>query len=317
MNGRDQTGHPEAERLQALLDDALDPRERRQVEEHVRACRRCASELEAWSLVFQELDALPTLRPHEGFAARVLQGVRVPEPRPLPARAWDRVRAWAGSSATGHPEAEILQDLADGALPGRRARDVARHLETCASCRTEAEAWTGLVRGLGRLPRHAPGEGFADAVMAQVRVPAEATAPVPARSFVPALAAASLRLARGMVPRSRRAWAALSGAAVTPAVTVALVLWTVFSSSTLTPSALASFVWWQLGDLAASMWARLSGAVAGTAGTTGLEAAWSALASAPLAIAALAAVYTVLVALALRVLVRNLFLAPAANRKHA
>src|SRR5690606_4628116 len=163
----------------------------------VRACRRCASELEAWILVFQELDALPKLRPREGFAARVLQGVHVPEPRPLPARAWDRVRApagrpgtgppeaaslqdpgdggrpGAGSPATGHPEAEIVQELADGVLPGRRARDVARHLETCASCRTEAEAWTGLVRGLGRLPRHAPREGFADAVMAQVRVPAE------------------------------------------------------------------------------------------------------------------------------------------------
>jgi hypothetical protein len=94
-----------------------------------------------------------------------------------------------------------------------------------------------------------PSEGFSQSVMSEIRIPA----PAPVVAKVPEWRRA-LRWARRLVPQTRQAWAALSGIAVTPAVTLGLLFWTLFTHPTLTPSALASFAWWKASDLATAAW---------------------------------------------------------------
>ncbi len=56
---------------------------------------------------------------------------------------------------------------AQGLLPA--ARDI--HLAQCAQCRAAAEHERKLFRELAQLPRFAPEFGFAERVMAKVRIP--------------------------------------------------------------------------------------------------------------------------------------------------
>jgi len=56
---------------------------------------------------------------------------------------------------------------AQGLLPA--ARDI--HLAQCAQCRASAEHERKLFRELAQLPRFAPEFGFAERVMARVRIP--------------------------------------------------------------------------------------------------------------------------------------------------
>jgi hypothetical protein len=105
--------------------------------------------------------------------------------------------------------------------------------------------------------------------------------------------------------------------AVTPAVTVGLVLYAVFSHPTLTPGALASFVWWQLSDLALAAWSVASTAVIESASLFDVYSVVGAFASAPLALAAGALAYALASALALRVLYKNLFANRSLDRRYA
>jgi hypothetical protein len=129
--------------------------------------------------------------------------------------------------------------------------------------------------------------------------------------------AAWLRRAGRLVPKSRRAWAALSGAAVTPLVTLGLVGYAVFSSPALTPGALASYAWWQIGDLAAAVWAAGTGLVADATWSLGLQGLIGSLGTAgPAALAGGAIAYSLLLVLALRVLYKNLVTACAVEFGH-
>src|SRR6478672_10044758 len=49
------------------------------------------------------------------------------------------------SNARRHPDGEVLLRLADGELPGRQARKVRSHLESCWQCRTEFEDMQSIV----------------------------------------------------------------------------------------------------------------------------------------------------------------------------
>lgn len=297
MNERIPTQHLGAEDLQALIEGALPQGGRARLEEHLASCARCAAELDAWRAVFHALDALPELAPSAAFGDRVMAGVRVSEPRSLAARA----RALVGFGAlAGHPAPDRLQDLAEGCLPARLAARVRTHLEACPTCATEAAAWRATFDHLQGLKRLAPAAGFADRVMAQVRVPV----PVPQR--VPEWRRA-LAWARSMVPRTRRAWAAVSGVAVTPAVTLGLVVWTLASHPTLTAGALASFVWWKASALAALAWEAVAARALQSAG---LFEAYSFFGSLPWSPAALAGAVTALSAATVAatwVLYKNLF----------
>jgi anti-sigma factor RsiW len=267
--------HPSAEEFQALLEGELPAGERSRVEEHLAQCARCAEELEGWQVLFRDLAELSELAPSAAFGDRVLAGVARPEPRSLAARA----RGLLGlPDAAAHPAGDRLQDFVEGILPARQAARIRTHLESCPACATDADAWRATFARLGGLERLHPAEGFADGVMAAVRVPA----PVPER--LPEWRRA-LAWARGLVPQTRRAWAAVSGVAVTPAATLGLVTWTLVSHPTLTPGALASFMRWKASALVLGAWDALASRALES---PGLFEAYSFLGSIPWSPAALA-----------------------------
>lgn len=297
MIQRTTSGHLSADVLQALLEGELPVGERARAEEHLGACVRCAAELDGWRSLFERLGELPELTPPADFAERVMDEFVTAEPLPLAAR----IRARLGFAAPStHPSAERLQDFIERLLPARQAARVRTHLDACPACAAEAASWRTTFTYLQELERFAPSESFATRVMAGVRV----SAPAPAR--VPEWTRA-LRWVRGLVPQTRQAWAAVSGVALTPAVTVGLVLWTVFSHPTLTGAALASFVWWKASALATMAWQALSTRALQSASLFEVYSLFGSLASSP---AALAAVFLALSAgtvVAAWVLYRNLF----------
>lgn len=66
-----------------------------------------------------------------------------------------------------HLTTEEIELWAQGLLPASRAM----HLADCSLCRVEAERERKVILELVQLPRFAPAAGFANRVMAQVRVP--------------------------------------------------------------------------------------------------------------------------------------------------
>ncbi len=67
-----------------------------------------------------------------------------------------------------HLTPEEIELWAQGLLPA--ARDI--HVAQCAECRAAAERERKLLRELARLPRFTPEFGFAERVMAKVKIPA-------------------------------------------------------------------------------------------------------------------------------------------------
>jgi anti-sigma factor RsiW len=307
--------HLSAEQIQAFLEGDLprDGLESRRIEEHLMGCARCSAEVEAWRVLFadlRELAARPLPRPSPGFADRVMREVQVPAPL--------REKRRSGFGRR-HLSGDVLQDLADGLVSPRRAARAHAHIRGCATCAGELDAWRDVMATLARVPRFSAREGFADRVMSALHArPAAVARPARAPATAPwqgALAVAR-RAAGRMVPRTRRAWAALSGIAVTPAAIFGLLLWVVFSHPTLTPQALASFAMWQISDFVAAGWSSLLANGPGFASGSAYDSivqAFSTLAQSPLVLAGGALLYSAVAALALRVLYKNLI----AHRRYA
>lgn len=291
--------HPSDDLLQAYVDDAVSPRERRRIDAHVASCARCTEELASWSLLFEDLGTLGSHAPGPDFRARVMAGVQLPVELPWAARLRARLVARVPARSE-HLGSEVLQDLADGILPARQVARAHAHLDACEACAGELRGWTAVLARLSELDRFEPSEGFAERVMAGV---APATAPAVAR--VPGWRRA-LAVAGRFVPRTRRAWAALAGAAVTPAVTFGLVLYTVFSHPTLTPSALASFTFWQLTDLLVTAWGGLVESGLTLVRMTGVDGLVEAMLAAPVMVGVGFVAYAVAFLAAVRILYKNL-----------
>ena len=66
-----------------------------------------------------------------------------------------------------HLHTEEIELWAQGLLPAARAM----HLADCSLCRVEAERERKVILELVQLPKFAPSPGFADRVMAQVKIP--------------------------------------------------------------------------------------------------------------------------------------------------
>lgn len=231
--------HPGEGALQGLLDGSLPEGEAERVRGHVSSCARCSAEMEAWELLFHGLADLEDIGPSADFVDRVMTSLpREPETRPLGAR----VREWLGVGRPGvewvdHLNAARAQDLLDGALPRRELAAVEQHLHGCRLCREEVDGWRSLMMQLDGVPTLAPSPIFGERVMAHVRV---RNAVATARPTV----GERLRAWAGeFAVRNRRRMAALAGAAVTPAVTMALVAYVVFSHPLVTIGNLISFFW--------------------------------------------------------------------------
>jgi len=66
-----------------------------------------------------------------------------------------------------HLNTDEIELWAQGLLPAARAM----HLADCSLCRVEADRERKVILELVQLPKFAPNPGFADRVMAQVKVP--------------------------------------------------------------------------------------------------------------------------------------------------
>lgn len=310
--------------LQDFLDGSLAAPRAERVERHLAGCETCAADADAWTAVMGRLDELGTFAPSEGFSERVMSGVEVPERAPLAARIRTRVASLLGSasrpSGTAAPEhvpEGILQDFVDGALPQTAIARVDAHVDDCDRCAGELESWRLVAARLGSLGRFEPAEGFQSRVMTGLRA-ARATAVASRRenAWTRGLKAAR-SAARRMIPETRQAVAALSGAAVTPMVVVGLTVWALASHPTLTLGSLVSFAWWQVSDLATAAVAAIAAVGVQSAEVFGLYSLFETLASAPTMVAGGVLIYTTFCALAMRVLYKNLFADRPSRGRHA
>ena len=306
--GDDAGSHVPGNVLQDFLDGALATRRARRIEEHLGRCSTCTGEADAWLRVMRRLDGLGSFAPADDFADAVMARVRIPEPVPLTARIRKGLEAVLGTSPVPeHVPSGVLQDFVDDTLPTTAMARVGAHVDECGRCADELASWRGVMARLGSVERLEPTEGFTEAVMAGLReVRAVEAAARPAPAWRRALATAR-RAAANLIPETRQAVAALSGAAVTPMVVLGVAFWTLYTHPTLTLGSLLSFAAWQLGDLTGAALAAVSGAVTGSAEVFGLYSLLETVASAPVLVALGAVAYTMVCSLALRVLYRNLF----------
>lgn len=255
----DSRAHAHADSLQALLEGTLSPRDEARVRRHLEGCGRCRSELEGWTLLFRELDALPEIIPPEGFRREVLAAVG--RRRPLRARlAAGLCRLLPTSSSTGaHVPAERLQDHLDGVLAGPGRRSVERHLAACRSCARGAAAWRSVLGALDELPALSPAAGFQTRVMAGIE-PARAreTAAASPRTSRAAgwrrIAARVGDIGSALAPSTRRGWAVLTGIAFTPTVALVTLTWAVAAHPLVTLDALRTFLGWKVAEIGAVTW---------------------------------------------------------------
>lgn len=234
--------HLTAERIQAFLDDALSREERAEIQDHATFCGHCQADMETWQLLYSELGELPQLSPSPNFRDRVLAGLDMAVPATSAEKrrfAW--LPRWAVRAAE-HLDPERLQDYVEGLLPAPQMASVSAHLDACGVCRSDEAEWRDLIQGIESLPLMAPSRAFAGQVMSRVRI-GRLVRPVAARTTAGGRA---LAWAHRLIPRTQRAWAVISGIALTPTTIVALLAYAVFSNPLVTPAGLASFLWWRI-----------------------------------------------------------------------
>jgi hypothetical protein len=73
-------------------------------------------------------------------------------------------------SSTSHPTAERLEAFVEGALPPGDRVVIESHLLGCPDCQGQVEEWRALFSTLAALPQFEPSLGFANRVMARVRI---------------------------------------------------------------------------------------------------------------------------------------------------
>lgn len=70
-----------------------------------------------------------------------------------------------------HPSSDRLEAFVEGTLDTAHRESVATHILACIRCENEVEEWRSLFAVLRSLPHHVPAPGFANRVMAHVRIP--------------------------------------------------------------------------------------------------------------------------------------------------
>lgn len=309
--------HLSEEAFQGFLDGSLPDAEADRVREHVVSCARCRSELEGWEVLFHELGGLGELEPSPGFADGVMDALPAPEPATVPLAA--RIRGLFGlgrkapavTTADGHLTGSAAQDLLEGLLPRPQAVTAEEHLHACRLCRDEVDAWRTLMVRLDDVPRMAPSPGFSERVMAHVRVK---SALAVARPTVRERLAAWLE---SISPRTRKGFAGLAGAAVTPMATLALVAYVVFSHPLVTVGNLLTFFWLEAQDVTGALLSTLLG---GTVESGLLARGWDlvqTVGGSPGAAALLFALFSALTVAAVWVLYRNLIATHTVDERYA
>jgi hypothetical protein len=182
---------------------------------------------------------------------------------------------------------------------------VSAHLEACGGCRAEEEQWRSLIHGIEQLPVMVPSDAFASHVMGQIRI-GRLVRPVAARTAHGSALAPVLAWARRLVPRTQKAWAVISGIALTPVTVFVLLAYAVFRNPLVTPEGLASFVWWRISDGASALWGLLANGLVESPLAFYVYSALDFVVAAPAVTAMVAVSFTAATTLAGWVLYRNL-----------
>jgi anti-sigma factor RsiW len=207
--------------------------------------------------------------------------------------------------AAEHLDPERLQDYVEGLLPARQMARVSAHLEACGGCRGEEEQWRSLIQGIEKLPVMAPSRAFASHVMGQIRI-GRRVRPVAARTTLGHALTRALAWAGRLIPRTQKAWAVISGIALTPATVVALLAYAVFSNPLVTPEGMASFFWWRISGGATALWGLLADGLVESGITFYAYSFLDLLAGAPAVAAMVAVSFAAATSLSGWVLYRNL-----------
>ena len=301
--------HLTSEQIQEFLDRGLTPQEEARVQEHLSVCPRCQGELEGWSLLFSDLGSLEEISPGPAFSQEVM--ARLPIRRPLAAR----VRAWFGAGeAVAAPQTHLppdrIQDYLDGILPTAEAAGAMGHLAACEPCQEEARGWEGLFGSLAALGRLAPAPGFAERVMARVRIPA----PLPAPWAIAGTRV--LEWGRGFLPQTRHGWAVAGGIASAPTITMAALVYLVFSHPLLSAGNFTTYVLWKASALFSSLFSAVAGAAVDSVALFRAYTLLGTLVKSPFLVGFGGLAFSLMSAMALWVLYRNLVATPTVENHY-
>jgi hypothetical protein len=133
-----------------------------------------------------------------------------------------------------HPESERLEAFVEGSLDKGDAAVLESHVLGCSQCQTEVEELRLLFSALARMERFAPAVGFANRIMAHVRLPD------------PWYARAGQYIA-GLAPKTSRGWAFAAGVLALPLVGVGTVMLWLLSKPYVTGESLIAFTLQQTG----------------------------------------------------------------------
>jgi hypothetical protein len=144
-----------------------------------------------------------------------------------------------------HPAAERLEAYAEGSLGDGDRVIIESHLLACAECQASVEEWRTLFSALTGLIHFEPSTGFADRVMARVRI-----APVsrPAWSWQTvqtALQVQAVRTGRALgrlMPESAFGWTIAMTVVALPFLVMGALLTWLMSRSYITPTSLWAFL---------------------------------------------------------------------------
>lgn len=159
MTQRDE--HLSAEHIQAFLDGELSQGDMAHVQGHAAVCVRCQAEIEAWRLLFDELEDLPTLEPSPGLVQRVMGAL----PRRVAVGLGHRQPA---EPSGGHLDPNRIQEYLEHGLSTAALTRVETHLAACGRCRSEVAGWQAMFVQLEGLDALEPSVGFAEGVLARM-----------------------------------------------------------------------------------------------------------------------------------------------------
>jgi len=164
---------------------------------------------------------------------------------------------------------------------------------------------------LAALGHFHPGPGFAQRVMARVRIPA------PSPVIWSAAGRRALSWARGFFPKTRRGWAVAGGIASAPTISLGALVYLVFSHPLLSLGTFTTYVSWKASALLASLFSAVASATVESVALFRAYALLESVARSPLLVGAGGLVFSLMSAVALWVLYRNLVAAPSVESRHA
>jgi hypothetical protein len=133
-----------------------------------------------------------------------------------------------------HPESGQLQDFIEGSLEKSSAVVLESHVLGCSQCQREVAELRSVFTALARMERFSPGLGFANRVMAQVKLPE----PWYSRAG---------QWAAGLAPRTTRGWAFAGGLLALPLIGMGTLMLWVLSKPYVTGEGLIAFALKQSG----------------------------------------------------------------------